>query len=832
MITGLKNGIPILRFAAPALFIALAAISQIEAAAEKPSVKLADDPRYIQALRALDEGIPQVSIEKLTECLAAKPSPDDRALATFQLARAFLAAGRGEDALKALSRLPSTYDARAGLLKAQTFAALGRCGDAYPIYQQLAMQPGAPPACRIGEAECLHALGRTPEAIRLLEPVAGGNQAAVAIRLRLADYYIEEGEIGKCETIFNAVQPRSPAESKGKKYIEGRLLLAKREYGQALLVFHDVLNKPEGLSENVMVGATLGMADARLALEGPEIADSVIEQFIGHNPDIAGMEILFRRLDQIYAVEKTPSESELQKWAGERPPGARSALATYYLARAYDRDHKADQAIGTLKFFISANPDHPLVPEAWLLQGKILLDRQDMEAAVKAFEAAMQHAPDKGFLAEAEMSCANTYFEQGEFGQAQGMYRDAAKHSERLWPQAVFNSALSWLNQANYDKFWADYQELSTRYPKSEMLSELVLEEGLLQARSSDPRAEGTLRGFVRDFPQHPRVAEARLALAEMAYLKPFPDLDMAAGYLKASNESPQTTDTSERAEYLGIFLADAAGDRDEDKVIGACQAFIRNHPTSPLLANVYMKLGQVYFRRGEWLNAETQFERLEHEIPTSPLAEAALFLAGQAALKTMNTDKALDNFNKVVKRNGPLKLYARQQQAIIDSSEHEEDAIKLYDEILGSKPDAELKFASLGGKADLCFLLGIKDPKYFDQAIATYNDLAKLPDVTSYWRNQALYGKGRCYEKLDRPDEALASFYDVIQPPASRKNGPEYLWYYKAGFEAAQILEDRKQWKAAIAIYKKMAAFVGPRSDQAKERLTRLRMEHFIWDE
>ena len=117
------------------------------------------------------------------------------------------------------------------------------------------------------------------------------------------------------------------------------------------------------------------------------------------------------------------------------------------------------------------------------------------------------------------------------------------------------------------------------------------------------------------------------------------------------------------------------------------------------------MKLGQVYFRRGEWLNAETQFERLEHDLPASPMAEAALFLAGQSALKTMNTDKALDNFGKVVKLIGPLQLYARQQQAIITSSSNEGDAIKLYDDILGAKPDAELKFASLGGQGGISTL-------------------------------------------------------------------------------------------------------------------------------
>ena len=137
------------------------------------------------------------------------------------------------------------------------------------------------------------------------------------------------------------------------------------------------------------------------------------------------------------------------------------------------------------------------------------------------------------------------------------------------------------------------------------------------------------------------------------------------------------------------------------------------------------MKLGQVYFRRGEWLNAETEFETLAYDIPASPLAEAALFLAGQAALKTMNTDKGAGPLRRGCETQRVLKLYARQQQAILKTSGHETDAIILYNDILDAKPDAELKFAALGGKADIYFLLGIKDPKYFDQAIATYNELA-----------------------------------------------------------------------------------------------------------
>ncbi len=66
---------------------------------------------------------------------------------------------------------------------------------------------------------------------------------------------MEEGETAKCEAILNALQHLDSAQSKDKMYIEGRLLLAKREYQPALDLFQEVLKTPEGLSENVMVGA-------------------------------------------------------------------------------------------------------------------------------------------------------------------------------------------------------------------------------------------------------------------------------------------------------------------------------------------------------------------------------------------------------------------------------------------------------------------------------------------------------------------------------------------------------------------------------------------------
>ena len=101
---------------------------------------------------------------------------------------------------------------------------------------------------------------------------------------------------------------------------------------------------------------------------------------------------------------------------------------------------------------------------------------------------------------------------------------------------------------------------------------------------------------------------------------------------------------------------------------------------------------------------------------------------------------------------------------------------------------------------------------------------------MTPFWRNQALYKKGKCLEKQNKTSEALTVFYDVLASQSGTE--PDYFWYYKAGFDAAKMLEAGEQWKSAIGIYKKMAAVNGPRAKEAGDRARQLRMEHFIWEE
>ena len=60
----------------------------------------------------------------------------------------------------------------------------------------------------------------------------------------------------------------------------------------------------------------------------------------------------------------------------------------------------------------------------------------------------------------------------------------------------------------------------------------------------------------------------------------------------------------------------------------------------------------------------------------------------------------------------------------------------------------------------------------------------------------------------------------------------PEWTWFYRAGNDAADLLESRSQWAAAVAIYKKLAAADGPMKSAFEERVRRLQLDHYLWEE
>jgi tetratricopeptide (TPR) repeat protein len=248
------------------------------------------------------------------------------------------------------------------------------------------------------------------------------------------------------------------------------------------------------------------------------------------------------------------------------------------------------------------------------------------------------------------------------------------------------------------------------------------------------------------------------------------------------------------------------------------------------------MKLAEAYFRRQDFANAQTQFELLAQQAPNAALTEKALFFAARSAMSSMGADSldhALALLDQVVKLSGEMRWAARNEEATIERRQGKNrEALALYDEVLKNDAKPAERREALCGKGDIYYEMGAADAKDYQRAVEFYEQLATEPGVPAHWRNQAEFKKGKALEKLDDKAGALTTYYRVIEEGARPDGQREFFWFYKAGFNAAHLLEEASDWKSAVAVYRKLAAVGGTRSDEAKARLTQLRLEHFLWDE
>ncbi len=176
------------------------------------------------------------------------------------------------------------------------------------------------------------------------------------------------------------------------------------------------------------------------------------------------------------------------------------------------------------------------------------------------------------------------------------------------------------------------------------------------------------------------------------------------------------------------------------------------------------------------------------------------------------------------------MALRARLAQAVLyDALQRPKEALGILDKILASKPSADLRGRVLVEKGDIQFAQGATTPDQYTQAIATWDQVAADPASPRQWSNQALAKMGAAYEKLGDTQAALNCYYRVFSQ--DQKGEPEYFWYYKAGFDAGRLLESQKLWKEAIAVYEKIAALEGPRAEEARNRVNKLRLENFLWE-
>ena len=791
-------------------------------------------PDLTEATRPLSEGVPEVAVARLETLLNKNLSePEWRAVAE-KLAEAHVGAKQAEAALVLLADPRLRELPWAKFWRAQAFASMHRWADALPLYEELALDQSSSlqKAATFGAAEMLRALGRPDEALAKFSVLAHDKEWATRVQLRLAKLYLDKGDTPNAGRVLAEMHPNSIAEQMEHRFLAGRLELISHRPEKAISVFEELVKTPENVPHATVIAALFGMVDARVQLETPDAGADLIEEFINRypaDPDLSG---LFARLDELYRAQRKPSRSELEKWV-RNPEQPRRTFARWYLARLETRAGRRDRARQLFRDVQRTDVKPPEMVGALLDFAQFEAEDRHFDEAIAILDGARLLHPDPLLVDQINLLAAKTQYLAKRFDVATAAFEQIG-HSNSPWAKvALLNASAGWLQLGNHERLAANYDDLERQGVDEESRANLRLEEALMQAAKGDNKAAKALKQFIRDFPKSPRVSEAWVSLAELAFHSSPPRIEEVRTDLERAADSKPTASATERADYLMIWIDDSAG-TDETKVIDLAKRFLEQHGASPFAPEARMKLAEIYYRRQDFANAQTQFEILARENPDDSMGENALFFAAESAMSSMgehSLDRAIVLFDQVVRLSGALRWAARNEQAIIERKLGKpQDALVLYDEVLKSDAGPPEKQEALCGKGDIFFEMGGSHPENYQRALEIYEQLASGENTPIHWRNQALFKKALCLEKKNDRPAALATFYTVLEDEARPDRRSELFWYYKAGFNAARLLEDDSKWESAASIYEKLAAAGGSRSEEAKARLNRLRLEHFLW--
>jgi predicted negative regulator of RcsB-dependent stress response len=810
------------------IMVSLGTFSSSANGAAAPSPNRLDEPT-----QAVDEGVPEVAVARLRAVLPDAPDVESwRALAT-KLAPALVAAHQPEEALRLLADARWDKSSAWNYWRGQALAALGKWSDALPCFQAATNGPFSADAT-MAAGQAYEATGQTDQALKTFSSLFRNNRWGTRTRLRYANLLLERSDWSGAERILDQANPTTTSDRKERRLLKARVELVRHRPDRALPTFESLATHKEGANHELIIAALFGVADSHMQLKTPEQGDDFLEDFIEHHPGDPSLPELFAKLDALYQVERKPSRTELERWSRD-PEQPRRAFAQLYWARM---DMRAGRREHALKLFDDLRRDGARIPGisgGYLEFAQVAAAEGQNDRAIAILEEARAQHPTPEELARIEMLQGELLFAAKRFNQATNRFEEAALNSAVVAAPARYNASLGWLEQGKQDQFIKVRDELQKSGADPESLGDLELNRGLVEAQKGSPSAIESLRSFIRTHPGASRLSEAWVALAEIAFHSTPPQPDEARRDLQRASESKPTAAAQEHADYLSIWIADSASGRDAE-VIERANKFLSEHAASSFATDVRMKLAETYYRQQDFANAQTQFEIISGQEPGGPLAEKALFFAAESAMSTMGPralDRAIELFDAVAQMKGDLRWAARNEEALIERRLNKpQDALLLYDEVLQGAAKPAEKREALCGKGDIFFELSSEDPKNLSKAIESYDELAAQSTPDGHWHNQALFKKGVCLEKKADRDGALSIFYSVLEEQTRPGHSPEFFWFYKAGFNAARLMEEASKWQSAASIYEKLVAAGGTRSEEAKARLDKLRLEHFLWSD
>ena len=815
------------------------------------SIRAEEENAEIASARlAIADGLFEVAALKLERFLAApKLNKKVRAAAAGLRVEALVRAKRGEDALAVLAK----YEvAEKAFWTGQAYLITGDFDQASAAFESYPADGALASLAQIGLVHSMAGEGREGAARRVVKTLRASTNEVIARHARL---YFNELELltGKHANVLERLEHERGGKDATVQFLRARAQMDKGELGTSEAILRDMhLTGASAMTPLVHDASTVLLAEILWREQSPEAAKLLIT-FLGSFGDL-GKPLTTDYWSEAFALLERMATSKPEddsiftpvlQWTADGTVPDRQGHAFWFAAGELHRRSRDTESLGMLEALIQQYPRHAKASEAMRLAMQLHGEqRNDARVLNLAERWRVEFGGGGGavvdFLVGVIQFTRSEYLESlKSFSKAADAETDLSRRRRALYNAAV--CALKAGQTAAVVSVMAQLGEVTAEEHGKKVITEtaadLELDRALQLASQIDPKAEEELSRFIAEQSKHPRWMEANVALAEYCLLDVPPRVKRATEALDAASKqaSPKLL---ERIGYVRMWLKEA--EQDLAGVAREGQAFILTWPNSASVDEVQMKVADAYYRQDLFAKARTEFELLVKNHPNSPFADSALFWAGMAAMAQQTDDgfnAAIMRWEDLAQREGPLAFTARRQQAVATLRKGDEvSALKLLSGLI-EEPDvsAEDRLSVQCEQAALMTTMGRKDPIRYEEAVKLMRGVLAQKGLSFTWAARCRVLMASALREQKKITEALEACHDVVEIGSNVVSAPqnptEFLWYFRAGFLAIELLEDTQQWESAARLAERLALSGGDRAQEASKRASDIRLKHYLWD-
>lgn len=693
----------------------------------------------------------------------------------------------------------------------------------------------------VNEADANARMGRWAQVDRLLQTSAifqnagktnATDSRVLNGRLLLAQAYLAQSHPDSAAAILQPARAfeANPVLNWQRLYLLGRAQLADGNTNAALALTTNLVTAASRANSADLAAKSIAERAAILEDSGrvPEAIAAYGENLANNAPGNSLQQAIMKIAGlSIAQTNFSAAEDSLANYQSRFPGSAQADLVLLtlgelhlksYVARPSATNSDLPLAHAAFDQFIDTFTNSSLLGNAYLDRGWCFWLERNWGESGADFQTAADLLPPSVDLAVARFKLGDAAFRLNDYTNALANYQSVVADftnfpvvNESLGAQALYQKLRICLQINDFPGASNSLAQILKIDPVSNVAEKSILLVGEGMSDLGQPlNARALFQKFGEEFPNSPLLPDVEFRIAH-TYEQ---ENNWSQAIAIYDSWIPRFTNNSQEpaVKYARAWANFKVG--RETNAFLLFTNFLAEYPSNAVLTPVAQWwLGDYYYGRGDWLNAEENYELVFQYWPAHILAYPATLMAGRAAMGRQDYKAAKDYFiSLAADTNCPPQLAADAWFAIGDvymqwpSADPGNpltnywQAVSYFQVLIQQYPGSEQAALAYGEMGDCYYQLGGQSPHFYSDATNAYAQVIASPVAEVAARSQAQLGTGMVYEKLAALDPAsqtallqgaLNNYLDVF----FKKNlhdgeGFDPAWVSRAGLRALPLME------------------------------------------